>query len=73
MALLLHAASGEGGEDGDVRAHVTCEGTVVMSFGVGEAAFEGSRSSSLAESGYSKGGARDCIVAGEYLADPVEK
>jgi hypothetical protein len=38
LALLLHAASGEGGEDGDVLAHVTCEGSVVMSFGVGEAA-----------------------------------
>lgn len=39
----------------------------------GEAAFEGRRSSSLAGSGFGKGGARECIVAGEYLADPVEK
>ena len=38
LALLLHAASGEGGEDADVRAQVAPDGSVVISFGGVQAA-----------------------------------
>jgi hypothetical protein len=38
LALLLHAASGEGGEDADVRVQVAPDGSVVTSFGGVQAA-----------------------------------